>query len=160
MTEKSTVRKGGCGCGYVRYELQQQPLYVHCCHCTWCQRESGAAFAINALIESSAVKPTSHQPILIDTPTHSGRGQKIARCPQCQVAVWSHYSGFGQSVAFIKVGTLDEAGSLPPDVHIFTASKLAWFELPNNVAVYPAYYDKKVCWPKSSLERLSALRNK
>jgi hypothetical protein len=38
--------EGGCDCGEVRYRLTTRPLIVHCCHCRWCQRESGTAFAL------------------------------------------------------------------------------------------------------------------
>jgi len=43
--------EGGCTCGKVRYRLNSDPMFVHCCHCRWCQRETGAAFALNALEE-------------------------------------------------------------------------------------------------------------
>lgn len=159
MSEKFTVKAGGCDCGYIRYAIHIKPMFVHCCHCTWCQRESGAAFAINAIIESTAVRLSNHQPVLVDTPTASGGGQRIARCPKCQVAVWSHYSGFNQSISFVKVGTLDEASSVPPDIHIFTQSKQTWFELPKNVPVFERYYNKQEMWPADSLKRLNDLIN-
>ena len=44
------------------------------------------------------------------SPSASGRGQKIVRCPQCHIALWSHYSGAGQGIAFLRVGTLDSPG--------------------------------------------------
>ncbi|TPX16585.1 uncharacterized protein E0L32_003879 [Thyridium curvatum] len=43
--------EGGCACGRVRYRLERPPLIVHCCHCTACQRETGSAFAVNAMTE-------------------------------------------------------------------------------------------------------------
>jgi len=47
--------EGGCTCRAVRYRMTSAPLFVHCCHCRWCQRETGAAFALNAMIESDRV---------------------------------------------------------------------------------------------------------
>jgi hypothetical protein len=44
--------EGGCDCRAVRYRMLSAPLFVHCCHCRWCQRESGASFALNAMIEA------------------------------------------------------------------------------------------------------------
>jgi len=153
---------GGCDCGYVRYEVKQKPIYVHCCHCSWCQRETGTAFALNALVETSEVSQLSHAPQNIDTPSASGRGQKIARCPKCQVALWSHYSGIGELLSFIKVGTLDEVDQMPPDIHIFTSTKQAWLELPAGALVFEQYYDRKQVWNDEQLkrfERLLALKN-
>jgi hypothetical protein len=46
---------GGCDCRAIRYRLESPPLIVHCCHCRWCQRESGASFALNAMIEADRV---------------------------------------------------------------------------------------------------------
>ena len=155
---------GGCTCGHVRYQLIVKPMFVHCCHCSWCQRESGTAFAINALIESSAVHLTGQEPVIIDTPSESGRGQQIARCPHCQVAVWSHYGGKGPVISFIKVGTLDDPNQCPPDIHIFTQSKQCWFQLPENTPTYPQYYDRKAHWPEAALQRfekaISVIENK
>jgi len=96
-------------------------------------------------------------PELVDTPSASGRGQAIARCPTCRVAVWSHYSGASPLVKFVRVGTLDEPDRLPPDIHIFTASKQPWVVLPENVPAMAEYYDRKAHWPADSLARWEAL---
>lgn len=150
---------GGCDCGQVRYQVNNTPLFVHCCHCTWCQRESGAAFAINGLIESHEITVTGQAPVLVDTPTPSGRGQKIARCANCQLAVWSHYMGMGQKISFIKVGTLDEPERMSPDIHIYIRSKHSWVELPADVPAFAGYYDRKKQWPAASLDRWQQLRS-
>ena len=144
----------------MRFRLASRPLFVHCCHCTWCQRETGASFALNAMIESERVELTGAAPELVDTPSASGAGQRIARCPRCRVAVWSHYAGAGDAISFIRVGTLDEPGRLPPDIHIFTASKQPWVVLPPGTPALPEYYDRKQYWPAESLARRDALRAK
>jgi hypothetical protein len=148
---------GGCTCRAVRYRMETRPLFVHCCHCRWCQRETGAAFGLNAMIETDRVTLLAGAPELVDTPSESGRGQKIARCPKCRVAVWSHYAGAGPSVCFVRVGTLDQPDHLPPDIHIFTASKQPWVVLPPGVPAVPEYYDRNQHWPKESLARREAL---
>jgi hypothetical protein len=145
--------EGGCDCRFVRYRLQTKPLFVHCCHCRWCQRESGAAFALNALIEADRVELLAGEPIVVDTPSASGKGQRIARCPRCMVAVWSNYAGAGPRVHFVRVGTLDSPDLLPPDIHIFTASKQPWVLLPPGVPAVPEYYDRRQHWPAESQER-------
>ena len=149
--------EGGCDCRLVRYRLESAPLFVHCCHCRWCQRESGAAFALNALIESERLTLLSGAPDAIDTPSASGRGQRIWRCPSCRLALWSHYAGAGARLSFVRVGTLDDPDQLPPDIHIFTASKQPWVQLSAEVPAVAEYYDRKRFWPVASLARREAL---
>jgi hypothetical protein len=148
---------GGCTCRAVRYRMNDRPLVVHCCHCRWCQRETGASFALNAMIEADRVELLSGTPELVDTPSNSGKGQKVLRCPTCRVAVWSHYSGGGDRVSFVRVGTLDEPDRLPPDIHIFTSSKQPWVVLPPGMPAVPEYYDRKAYWRPESLARRDAL---
>lgn len=148
---------GGCDCRHVRYRMATSPLFVHCCHCRWCQRESGASFALNALIESDRVTCLEGEPEWIDTPSASGYGQRIARCPKCRVALWSHYAGAGPLLAFVRVGTLEEPDHLPPDIHIFTASKQPWVVIPPGTPAVPEYYDREKHWPAESLARRAAI---
>lgn len=148
---------GGCDCREVRYRMTSRPLFVHCCHCRWCQRESGASFALNAMIEASRVQLLAGKPEIVDTPSNSGKGQKIARCPTCRIALWSHYAGAGGIVSFVRVGTLDDPDAFPPDIHIFTASKQPWVVLPQGARAVPEYYDREKEWPRESLERRAAL---
>lgn len=149
--------EGGCDCRRIRYRLLTRPLFVHCCHCHWCQRESGAAFALNAMIEAERVEVLADEPIVVDTPSESGYGQKIARCPHCHLAVWSNYSGSGPLIRFVRVGTLDEPHRLPPDIHIFTASKQPWVTLDPGTPAVEEYYDRRRFWPADSLARGEAL---
>ena len=148
--------EGGCTCGAVRYRMTSAPLFVHCCHCRWCQRESGASFALNAMIEADRVVLIRGRPEPVDTPTQSGKGQRIFRCPVCRVALWSHYAGAGQKIDFVRVGTLDEPDRLPPDIHIFTESRQPWVVLPADVPAVPHYYDRNEYWPAESLARRKA----
>jgi hypothetical protein len=137
--------------------MESAPLIVHCCHCRWCQRESGASFALNAMIETSRLTHLGAPPQLVPTPTHSGKGQDIARCPKCWVALWSHYSGAGPLLAFVRVGTVDEPAALPPDIHIYTDSKQPWVVLPAATPATPAYYDREKHWSRESLDRRRAI---
>ena len=144
--------EGGCDCRQVRYRMTA-PLFVHCCHCTWCQRETGTAFALNAMIEADRVLNINAEPELIPTPSASGKGQTIARCRVCRLAVWSHYAGAGPLIKFVRVGTLDTPDSLPPDIHIFTTSKQAWVRIDDEKPSVAEYYDREAHWPAASLER-------
>jgi hypothetical protein len=149
--------EGGCDCRQVRYRMETRPLFVHCCHCRWCQRESGASFALNALIESDRVTILAGHPRLIDTPSESGSGQRIARCLTCRIAVWSHYSTAGPAIKFVRVGTLDDPHHVPPDIHIFTASKQPWVIIPAGAPAVLGYYEREKYWPADSLARRQAL---
>jgi hypothetical protein len=147
--------EGGCACGAVRYRLTSEPMFVHCCHCLNCQRQTGSAFVINALIESDRVELLAGEPVAVDAPRDDGSAQRIFRCPRCQVAVYSEYGR--PEVKFVRAGTLDQPSSVSPDVHIFTRSKLPWVTLPASVPAVEVYYDRHELWPAASLERLDAL---
>ena len=151
---------GGCTCRQVRYRLITKPLFVHCCHCYWCQRETGSAFVLNAMIEADRVQTLAGEVRAVDTPTQSGKGQKISRCPTCDIALWSNYAGAGETIRFVRVGTLDEPWRLPPDIHIFTASKQPWVVLPPGIPAEVEYYRASERWPADSLQRRAALQAK
>jgi hypothetical protein len=148
--------EGGCACGAVRYRLEAEPMFVHCCHCRDCQRQTGSAFVLNALIEADRVALLSGAPEPVQVPTDSGLPHHIHRCPTCRVALWSVYGG-RDALRFVRVGTLDDPSALVPDVHIYTRSKLPWVQLPDAVPAFEAYYDSKSLWPAESLERRKAI---
>ncbi len=131
-------------------------MFVHCCHCRWCQRETGTAFALNAMIEADRVDLLSGEVEVVNTPSNSGKGQKYSRCPKCRIALWSNYAGAGDALRFVRVGTLDEPDRLPPDIHIFTMSKQPWVVLPAGTPAVPEFYDREKMWPAESLARRAA----
>ena len=151
------IREGECTCGAVRYRLGREPMFVHCCHCTSCQTETGSAFVINALIESDSVETLKGAPEPRLIPSESGRGQQVWRCPECLVALWSNYGGASDVLRFVRVGTLDAPGEVVPDVHIYTRSKLPWIPLPDGAPAFEEYYDSAKLWPAESLDRRKAL---
>lgn len=148
-------REGGCSCGTVRYRLTSEPLFVHCCHCLNCQRQTGSAFVINALIETDRVEVLAGEPRPVDVPRDDGSTQTIHRCPTCEVALFSRYGH--PRLRYVRTGTLDDPASVEPDVHIFTRSKLPWVRLPDGVPAVEVFYDRAALWPAASLERLAAL---
>jgi hypothetical protein len=148
-------REGGCPCGAVRYRLVSAPLFVHCCHCSNCQRQTGSAFVVNLLIEAERVEVLAETTEPIDVPRDDGSAQRIHRCPRCQVAVFSEYGA--PQVWFVRGGTLDEPRDVTPDVHIYTRSKVGWVTLPEGTPAFDAYYDPKTLWPPESLRRAQAV---
>ncbi len=147
--------EGGCACGAVRYRLAGAPMFVHCCHCLDCQRQTGSAFVLNALIETDRIVLLAGKPEPVGVPTDSKRPHDIYRCPKCQTAVWSDY-GRRPALRFVRVGTLDDPTALKPDVHIYTRSKQPWVALPEGVPAFAEYYDMQKLWPAASLARRRA----
>lgn len=152
--------EGGCTCGQVRYRLTGSPLIVHACHCRWCQRETGTAHALNALYEADRVAHIAAEPEMVATPSASGKGQQIARCPKCKVAIWSNYPQAGPAIRFIRVGTLSDPDLCPPDIHIYTASKQPWVVLPPDAKAVAEFYEVAAVWSPASLQRLQIMRSK
>jgi len=154
----TTNLEGGCTCGKVRYRLKRAPMITHCCHCTWCQRETGSAFVVNTLIETSEIELLGEAPVIVDTPSASGKGQRIARCPHCHVAVWSHYPTAREAAAFVRAGTLDDKQAIRPDVHIFTASKAGWVTLADGKPAFEEFYsDRLAIWGREAMDRWESL---
>lgn len=160
MNKTFEIHEGGCSCGHVRYQVTSDPLIVHCCHCSYCQTQTGSAFVINALIEAERVELLSGEVEVFDTATPGGVGQMIARCPKCKVAVWSNYNMFmpGDHIRFMRVGTYDNPNVSPPDVHIYTATKQDWVVLPAEDQVAEEFYDFDSTWSTNSKKRISAVQ--
>jgi hypothetical protein len=156
--ERHVSQEGGCTCGAVRYRLKARPIFVHCCHCTWCQRETGSAFAVNAFIEASEVELLKGQPAQKTLPSLSGKGQVMWRCPDCGETVWSNYAGAGPKFHFVRVGTLDDPARVPPDIHIYTSTKQPWFTLPDGVPAVAEFYKPADYWSAESMARFKAAR--
>jgi len=150
--------EGGCTCRSVRYRLKARPIVVHCCHCSWCQRETGSAFAVNAFIEAAQLELLQGQPVPVTLPSLSGKGQVLWRCPECGVTVWSNYAGAGSKFNFVRVGTLDDPPRAPPDIHIYTSTKQPWVILPKGVPAVPEFYKPTDIWTADSLARFKAAR--
>lgn len=145
---------GGCACGTVRYRLASAPMFVNCCHCKDCQRQTGSAFVINAIIETGRIEVLKEKPVAVTVPTDSGRPHDIYRCPKCQVAVWSDY-GRRPGLRFVRAATLDDPAQVKPDAHIFTRSKLPWVEV-KGAPAFEIFYDLKTQWPPEAQARRKA----
>jgi len=168
---------GRCSCNAITYRLASAPMFVHCCHCLDCQRQTGSGFVVNMLIEADRVEAQGIAPEAVSMPTDSGREHLVYRCPKCLVALWSTYGGRPQ-VRFVRAGTLDEPSAIAPDVHIFTRSQLPWVRLPDGAGdaapgspfagtatgriprAFEVYYDTAAEWPAESLARRKAAYGK
>ena len=154
---KDVFMTGGCLCEEVRYRLNASPYFVHCCHCRDCQKLSGSAFAINAMVEATNVVLLQGTTETIKVPTPSGIGQLVVRCSTCKTAVWSHYGIAKEKICFIRAGTLDDPDQIEPDIHIYTQSKLPWVTLPDDKPAVEEFYEYEDLWPTESLARRNAV---
>ena len=150
MTE---TRTGRCACGAVSFQAPDDPLFVNCCHCTYCQRESGASFGLNFLIEADRVSWSGEvEEVLTDSA--SGKGQRILRCSHCKVALSSHYPGLGEVVHFLRVGTFEDSSGISPGAHLYTATKQEWLTLDPDIPAYEDFYKTREAWPEASVTRV------
>jgi hypothetical protein len=151
--------EGHCTCGAVRFRLEREPMFTLACHCTWCQRETGAAFSLLTLIERSAITPLSGRVEEVTVPSPSGQGQVVRRCALCKVALWSRYGAAGPGMAFVRVGVLDRPGAFAPQVHCYTSTKQSWLVLDGSVPVEPEWIDDAKYWSADSLARQNRLQD-
>ena len=151
--EATETWKDAATCGTVRYRLASPPLFTHCCHCRWCQRQAGSACVVNAMIETDRIQLLTGQPEMISIPSPSGMGQTVARCPTCKIALWSSYTIAGDKIRFVRAFTLDDSDALPPQLHIFTKYRQPWMVLPPNTPSVPEFYRTADYWPAESIAR-------
>jgi hypothetical protein len=150
------VVEGDCACGTTRYRLTAPPMFVNCCHCRSCQAETGSAFVVNALIEAAHVVLPGAAPEAVATPSESGHGQTIWRCPTCRVALFSHYGMAPAAMRFVRVGTLDRPADCPPMAHVYTRSKLPWVAIPADLPAFDTFSPLATHWPAESVARWKA----
>jgi hypothetical protein len=155
MTSKTM--EGGCGCGAVRYRLDDEPIFVNNCHCRLCQRQTGTGSAVNAFIESDKLEHLSGELSEHELETGSGGTQIVVRCAKCGTPVWSHYPRLGRKGAAVRVGTLDDPSAVRPDAAIFVADKPAWAPLPEGVPQFEVHYNPAELLPPERFARLKAL---
>jgi hypothetical protein len=146
--------EGGCACGEIRYKLTAAPMIVHACHCRDCQRLSGSAFALNLWIERQFVEASGGEPVAFRVPPgSSGTPHDVFACAKCGTQLWNKYHAAPGDTVLLRAGTLDNPAEIVPDVHIFTRSKLPWFQLPAGARAFDAFYKIDEVWPPQSLVR-------
>ena len=151
--------EGGCACGELRYRLKIRPMWVGACHCRNCQRLTGGAFAMNAIIEKDAVELISGTPALFELKGGSGQQHDVYFCKNCGTHIWNEYHGFPGIAWFVRVGTLDDPNLLKPDVHVFTRWKHHSTSLPDDIPAFDELYDREKLWAADNLERLEASKS-
>ena len=136
--------EGGCVCGAVRYETRGDPIRVSVCHCTWCQRRTGSAFAVEPVFQKEQViisgGPLSRYRHLSDG---SGRWLELEFCQTCGTNI-----GFVPERLpdhrFIDAGTFDDPSWINAETHhfrhIYLRSAQNWSRVPDGVEQDEAFY--------------------
>lgn len=137
MSRGPDAFEGGCHCGRLRFRMTQEPIFVNGCHCVDCQRLTGSAFAVNAMIEADHVVPLGEAWAPADL-SGDGDGSRAWRCSACGVLLYAEHPFFGNTMRFVRVGTLDEGRRFAPDAHFFVRSKHPWVEIPPGVPRHEA----------------------
>lgn len=113
--------EGGCSCGLIRYRITQAPIVVHCCHCTSCQRETGSAFAINAIIESTSLEQLGPAPPTVPAGPHGEPPQLPAGPPLEYTAVTPAATANGDGQ--LNYAHIHRPGDAPAPSHITLPSE-------------------------------------
>ena len=126
----SATRSGGCLCGAVRYEAACPPLALVVCHCRNCQKQSGSALSVVAMVARNGLNVTGEMAMFED---RGSSGQAVYRhfCPACgSPLVTDTPAAQAEGHIFIKAGTLDETADLTPTVHFWSCRAQHWFPFP------------------------------
>lgn len=121
---------GGCQCGAVRYEITGPPTVVYACHCTECQRQSGAAFAMAAVIPRAQFRLTQGEPKMFPRRINATKVMECWYCADCGTRLYHIPGGAANPNRNIKPGTLDDTSWLRPTVHFWTRSAQPWVPIP------------------------------
>lgn len=152
-----TVLEGGCGCGGVRYRVMGEPIFVNNCHCTQCQQQTGSTSVVNAFFEAERIDMLSGELSENTVIAGSGGPHVIVRCAACGSALWSHYPRMGRNGLGLRVGTLDDPGSVTPDAVIYVSEKMPWVTLPEGIPAFETTYNFREVLPPDRLSRLAEL---
>jgi len=147
---------GGCVCNQVRYEIKVEPLFVHACHCSDCQRYSGSAFVILLGVATADFR-IEGELSTVTNPTPSGAGYDAHYCPQCATVIWSKYHFVELPIIAVRGGTLDDPNLAPPAYHIFTRSRQRWVELPKEAPAFDEWLEPAEVWSAETLKKIEEM---
>jgi hypothetical protein len=132
----SFPQSGGCLCGAVRYEITGPPVTVYACHCTECQRHSGSAFAMAAVIPKEHFRITIGSPKMFARQTSPTKTMECCFCSKCGTRLYHVPGGASYPNRNIKPGTLDDPSWLMPTTHFWTRSAQHWVDIPDDATQY------------------------
>lgn len=147
---------GRCACGALTYELTKAPLFTQACHCRDCQRTTGGAFIVHAIVVEDDLKVDGD----IQTyflPSGSGAGCEASACAKCADYIFVRYLYHKVPVIGLRTGTLDDPSAFPPEAHIFLQSKLPWLTLTDGKPQFQQGVAREDVWPTASVDRYNGL---
>ena len=147
---------GSCSCSFVKYSINDAPLFTHACHCNDCKKSTGSAFVVHSMILQNCFEVKEGELEATTLPTGSGAGYKPFFCKKCGTYIYCKYEKAPGRI-IIRTSTLDEPQNFPPQAHIFTRTKVNWIHLDNKIPHFESMYDRDKLWPKASLEKLNSL---
>lgn len=121
---------GGCLCGDLEYSLSEDPVTLYACHCTDCQRQTGASFALSLIARREALQIVRGRPHEYSVEMPDGRIKRSFFCSRCATRLWGPSSVPG--LAVLEPGTLDDTSWLHPIAHIWTRSAQPWVQIPKD----------------------------
>jgi hypothetical protein len=129
-----TMLTGGCYCGGVGYQVEDDFAYALNCHCSNCRRTTGSAFKPLAGIRRDRLALTHGADRLMVYGDDLTNNTHCAACGSLLYSVvrdgtWVH----------VALGTLIDTPTIRPTAHIFTGSKAAWHEITDDLPQYAEF---------------------
>ncbi|HPI48516.1 MAG TPA: GFA family protein [Hyphomonadaceae bacterium] len=116
---------GGCMCGQLRYEVSAPPIMIYNCHCTNCQKISGAAFNTSVIIPEAALTFTGGESSRVEWVSDQGTTRCGLFCGACGSRIVN--GGKPSTGVFsLRAGTLDDTSWVQPVGDTFTRSAQPW----------------------------------
>jgi hypothetical protein len=131
-------QEGSCQCGQVRYALSAEPVGMHICHCTECQKQSGSAFSMTLTVAHAGFRLLRGSLKSFTRIADTGRKMQCFFCPECGTRIY-HAGEVNPDLLRLKPGTLDDTSWLKPNKQFWMRSRQPWLEL--NSALQP--FDKQ-----------------
>jgi hypothetical protein len=120
---------GGCLCGGVRFEIDEPLESAGYCHCTRCQRRSGAAASAQARIVPGSLRVTSGEGLIRSYDPEDGFSKLF--CSACGSQLFSRNQDDGQ-VMSVRLGVLDGDPGIRPQYRQFVANATGWEPIPDD----------------------------
>src|SRR5471032_2664920 len=138
------LHEGGCTCGTIRYQTSGQPLRVTICHCKWCQRRTGTAFAVESVFNIDQVRMLQGSVARYrQVSDESGRWLLTEFCANCGANIGFTLEAV-PGIRTIAAGTFDNPEWISSQKqlfrHVFVRSAWDWSEIPKDVEQYEKHF--------------------
>jgi hypothetical protein len=126
MKDEAVQVVGGCLCGSVRFQGMAYLRSAYYCHCTICQKSSGAPFEIGVLIKAGTLRFLEGAPTYYQSSSFGKRGF----CAVCgSRLLWAPTDANDDWSINVAVCALDNPTDVQPSCHTYTDTKLSWLHI-------------------------------